>query len=99
MSDINHPSHYNKENSKECIVEQREKFGVIAVLLFCVLNTYKYHYRQGLKESEDKDKRKAHWYMEYTYNLIVKYWWLRILLYIMFHEVYKYILKFNKVNG
>ena len=32
MSDaVNHPSHYNKEGRKECIVEMLEKFGPVAV--------------------------------------------------------------------
>lgn len=63
-----HPTHYNQEGRKECIVEMREKYGDIAVYWFCKLNAYKYGYRAGNKEgnSEEQDKAKSKWYDEYA---------------------------------
>lgn len=68
---INHPTHYNQEGRKECIVEMREKFGDIAVYWFCKLNAYKYGYRAGNKEgnSEEQDKAKSKWYDEYAVEI------------------------------
>ena len=65
---VNHPSHYNQEGKKECIVEMREQFGDLAVYWFCKLNAYKYAYRAGSKEgnSEEQDKAKIAWYEEYA---------------------------------
>lgn len=65
---IDHPTHYNQEGRKECIVEMREKFGDIAVYWFCKLNAYKYDYRAGNKDgnSEEQDKAKSKWYDEYA---------------------------------
>jgi len=61
---INHPSHYNQEGRKECIVEMREKFGDTAVKDFCMLNAYKYLYRADNKNGVE-DLKKAVWYIEY----------------------------------
>jgi len=61
---INHPSHYNQEGRKECIVEMKEKFGNAAVKDFCMLNAYKYLYRADNKNGVD-DLKKAVWYIEY----------------------------------
>ena len=39
MSDaVNHPSHYQQEGRKECIVEMRERFGDRIVAIFCLTN-------------------------------------------------------------
>lgn len=63
-NEINHPSHYNQGERKECIVEMQELFGVRFVIDFCVGNCYKYLYRRGQKTGNtyDKDTDKAIWY-------------------------------------
>lgn len=68
---VDHPSHYNQEGRKECIVEMREKFGDLAVYWFCKLNAYKYGYRAGTKDgnSEEQDKAKIKWYDDYAEKL------------------------------
>lgn len=71
MDNVNHPSHYNLPNRKECIIEMEEKFGVEAVVTFCTLNAYKYRYRHELK-GEDADLKKAEWYEEYAKKLLTK---------------------------
>lgn len=65
---VNHPTHYNQEGKKECIVEMEEQFGVIAVYWFCKLNAFKYDYRAGNKEgnSAEQDKAKSDWYKNYA---------------------------------
>ena len=63
MSDnVNHPAHYNREGRKECIVEMQELFGIEAVKNFCLLNAYKYLYRNGLKIGAKTDLAKSKWY-------------------------------------
>ena len=59
---VNHPAHYNREGRKECIVEMQELFGVEAVKNFCLLNAYKYLYRNGLKSGAKTDLAKSKWY-------------------------------------
>lgn len=68
---VNHPSHYTKNGKKECIVEMEEKYGKIAVLMFCILNAYKYCYRAGNKEGNTKaqDYKKALWYNNYAISI------------------------------
>lgn len=61
MSNINHPSHYNKEGRKECIEEMLDLFGIEEVKSFCKLNVYKYRYRHDLKNGQE-DLKKAEWY-------------------------------------
>lgn len=64
INNVDHPSHYQQEGRKECIVEMEEKFGVKAVYWFCKLNAYKYRYRAGNKagNSAEQDEAKAQWY-------------------------------------
>ena len=61
---INHPSHYQRDGRKECIVEMEEKYGAEITAVFCLTNAIKYLYRAGEKigESEKKDISKAKWY-------------------------------------
>ena len=72
---INHPSHYQKDGRKECIVEMEEKYGTEITAVFCLTNAIKYLYRAGEKfgESANKDISKAKWYFDYTNMLIGKY--------------------------
>lgn len=99
---VNSPIHYNKWGKKECIVEQREFFGVLPVLFFCLLNLYKYEYRKGLKNdgttNEEQDQQKANWYLNYSYNIIVRYWWVKIVLCLFFKRTYQYIMDKNKIQ-
>lgn len=69
---INHPSHYNKDGRKECIVEMEEKYGVEFTIVFCLMNSYKYLYRAGNKtdNSMEQDREKAQWYFDYASKLI-----------------------------
>lgn len=69
---VDHPSHYNQEGKKECIVEMREKFGDMATYWFCKLNAYKYRYRNGTKagNSSEQDEAKAKWYENYARNVL-----------------------------
>ena len=76
MSDnVNHPSHYQQEGRKECIVEMEEKFGVKAVYWFCKLNAYKYRYRAGNKDgnSAEQDEAKAKWYDKKAEEMLEKH--------------------------
>ena len=60
---VNHPAHYNIPGRKECIDEMVDKFGIVAVRHFCLLNAYKYDYRHALKGGAE-DLEKARWYMK-----------------------------------
>ena len=68
---IDHPKHYNVDGRMECIQEMEVLFGLNAVETFCKLNAYKYYYRAGNKEGEDKEKdiAKANWYLNYAMGL------------------------------
>ncbi len=60
---VNHPKHYKRENSIECIDEMVLAFGVEVVADFCLCNVWKYRYRSGDKNG-DEDMRKSDWYMK-----------------------------------
>ena len=60
---VNHPSHYNRGDSMECIEEMIAVFGVEAVKNFCLLNVWKYRYRAGDKNGQE-DLKKSDWYMK-----------------------------------
>ena len=72
---VSHPSHYNKDGRKECIVEMEEKYGAEVTAVFCLTNAYKYLYRAGNKFGNParQDVSKAQWYFDYTNKLIAKY--------------------------
>lgn len=59
---VNHPNHYNRENSIECIDEMVLVFGREAVKNFCLCNIWKYRYRASDKNGEE-DLKKSDWYM------------------------------------
>jgi len=64
MSDnVNHPKHYKRENSIECIDEMVLAFGAEVVADFCLCNVWKYRYRSGDKNG-DEDMSKSDWYMK-----------------------------------
>lgn len=72
---VSHPSHYNKDGRKECIVEMEEKYGAEVTAVFCLTNAYKYLYRAGNKADNpmEQDRNKAKFYFDYTNKLIEKY--------------------------
>lgn len=72
---VSHPSHYNKDGRKECIVEMEEKYGAEVTAVFCLTNAYKYLYRAGDKADNpmEQDRNKAKFYFDYTNKLIAKY--------------------------
>ena len=70
MSDnVNHPSHYEKNCSIECIDSMLIAFGEEAVVHFCICNAYKYLWRHTNKNGmEDLDK--ARWYLRKASDII-----------------------------
>lgn len=59
---VNHPSHYNLPNRKECIDEMIDIYGLKDVAKWCEITAYKYKYRAGHKGSVVEDMSKAAWY-------------------------------------
>ncbi len=71
MSDaVNHPNHYKKENSIECIEAMLAAFGPEAVGDFCVINAFKYIWRHRMKNGRE-DINKAIWYLN-KYNELME---------------------------
>lgn len=60
---VNHPSHYNLPNRKECIDEMIDIYGLKDVAKWCEITAYKYKYRAGHKGSVVEDMGKAAWYI------------------------------------
>lgn len=60
---VNHPDHYKTENY-ECYKVMQEVFGNVAFRSFCLLNSFKYLWRQGKKGPINEDVEKAKKYME-----------------------------------
>ena len=58
---VNHPSHYN-QGKYECIDVMVETFGVEAAKHFCLLNAFKYIWRNGEKNGVE-DIHKSIWYL------------------------------------
>ncbi len=59
---VNHPSHYEKQCSLECIDVMEAVFEYDAVFDFCVCNAFKYLWRHKFKNGEE-DIKKAEWYI------------------------------------
>lgn len=59
---VDHPSHYNRPNSMECIDEMVLIFGREATMNFCLLNSWKYRYRAADKNGAE-DIAKSDWYI------------------------------------
>lgn len=68
---VNHPSHYQQGNRRECIEEMRLVFGDSAVKQWCIMTAYKYRYRAGSKDGNtaEQDHAKAEWYLSYAESL------------------------------
>lgn len=61
---VNHPSHYNLPDRKECIDEMIDIYGLKDVAKWCEITAYKYKYRAGHKDSMVEDMSKAVWYID-----------------------------------
>lgn len=59
---VNHPSHYNLPDRKECIDEMIDIYGLKDVAKWCEITAYKYKYRAGHKGSVVENMSKATWY-------------------------------------
>ena len=71
---VNHPKHYSKPGRKERIVEMEELYGIEFTAIFCLMNSYKYIYRAGMKSDNPvkQDIDKAKWYFKHAGKLIEK---------------------------
>lgn len=72
---VNHPSHYNLPNRKECIDEMIDIYGLRDVAKWCEITAYKYKYRAGHKGSVVEDMSKAAWYIIKSRELKSKRRW------------------------
>ena len=72
---VNHPSHYNLPNRKECIDEMIDIYGLKDVAKWCEITAYKYKYRAGHKDSFTQDMQKATWYTTKARELKSKRRW------------------------
>lgn len=72
---VNHPSHYNLPNRKECIDEMIDIYGIKDVAKWCEITAYKYKYRAGHKDSFTQDMQKATWYTIKAHELKSKRRW------------------------
>jgi hypothetical protein len=88
---VNHPSHYNLPNRKECIDEMIDIYGLKDVAKWCEITAYKYKYRAGHKGSVVEDMGKASWYIIKARELKSKRRWE-----IFGKIVYKFMLMFLK---
>lgn len=62
-NNVDHPTHYNRDNAMECIDEMLLVFGKDATMNFCLLNAWKYRYRAADKNGEE-DLKKSDWYLQ-----------------------------------
>ncbi len=72
---VNHPSHYNLPDRKECIDEMIDIYGLKDVAKWCEITAYKYKYRAGHKDSLTQDVQKAIWYTTKAHELKSKRRW------------------------
>lgn len=72
---VNHPSHYNLPDRKECIDEMIDIYGLKDVAKWCEITAYKYEYRAGHKGSVAEDMSKAEWYIFKAHELNSKRRW------------------------
>lgn len=64
-NNVDHPRHYEKTCSMECIEAMEICFGKEAVIHFCKCNAFKYLWRYKNKNGKE-DLEKAKWYCEYA---------------------------------
>lgn len=75
---VNHPSHYNLPNRKECIDEMIDIYGLKNVAKWCEITAYKYKYRAGHASSFTnfvQGMHEATWYMGKARELKSKRRW------------------------
>lgn len=102
---INHPSHYNLPNRKECIDEMIDIYGLKDVAKWCEITAYKYKYRAGHKDSLTQDVQKAIWYTIKAHELKSKRRWkiLDKIIYkfmpMFFKGLYAWIILFCLLYG
>ena len=72
---VNHPSHYNLPDRKECIDEMIDIYGLKDAAKWCEITAYKYKYRAGHKDSLTQDVQKAIWYTVKAHELKYKRRW------------------------
>lgn len=72
---VNHPSHYNLPDRKECIDEMIDIYGLKDVAKWCEITAYKYKYRAGHKDSLTQDVQKAIWYTIKAHELKSRHRW------------------------
>lgn len=72
---VNHPSHYNLPDRKECIDEMIDIYGLKDVAKWCEITAYKYKYRAGHKGLAAEDMHKAIWYTAKAHELSSKRRW------------------------
>ena len=69
MDNVNHPKHYEKNTSLECIDAMKFAVGTEGVIYFCLCNAFKYLWRCDFKNGAE-DIEKARWYVDYGLNLL-----------------------------
>lgn len=62
QDNVNHPSHYEKSCSLECIDVMEAMFGSEYLIIFCLMNSFKYLWRHKNKNGKE-DLDKASWYL------------------------------------
>lgn len=69
---VNHPSHYEKSCSLECIDVMQAMFGPERLITFCLMNSFKYLWRHKNKNGKE-DLDKANWYLEKANDTLKPY--------------------------
>ena len=97
---VNHPSHYEKQCSLECIDVMEAVFEYDAVFDFCVCNAFKYLWRHKFKNGEE-DIKKAEWYINKAETIMYDVGDEEHLMnkLIRVQDLYKKVVKKNEDNG
>lgn len=61
---VEHPSHYNREGSLECIWEMVLLYGIQDTMTFCKLNAHKYRSR-AMDKGGKEDMKKSDFYIKF----------------------------------
>lgn len=75
---VNHPSHYNLPDRKECIDEMIDIYGLKDVAKWCEITAYKHKYRAGhasIFTNFVQNMHEATWYMDKARELKSKRRW------------------------
>ncbi len=67
--DVSNPGHYRAPGEKECIDQQREKWGDEYFIAHCEQNAFKYRFRAGRKGNENDDLKKAAWHEQMAHHV------------------------------